>query len=172
MPTPETASGPFGGPLHDDLHDYATAAHAHLIGLPAALDMKAGALAAAALLAIALRGRALAGQPISAAFWQTDVAIAGVALLAAGAGMALCALAHHAHGRHDNPFSVHGFAAHPDSEAMLAVLRERAPHNLLEDRLRHCREVAIVTLQKAKWFHRALACGAAGAGLTGLSTLG
>jgi len=134
------------------------------------LDMKAGALTAGSLLGIVLRGRTLAGHPLSAAVWQTDVAIAGIALLAASAGMGLCALAHHVHGRHDNPFSVHGFAAHADSEAMLAVLRERAPHNLLEDRLRHCREVAIVTISKAKWLHRAVTCAVAGAILTGLSS--
>ena len=160
----------------DALHRFSEAAHAHIIHLPSALDTKTSVLAAAmaGTLVLAAHNFTLhhpGGLAATQLTPPTDLTVAGMAILALGLALAAIGLLKHAHGHHTNPFSAHGFAAHVDAKAMLATLQGRSAQELLEDRLLHCREVAIVSVLKATWFHRALLCGAAGLALVTLGAL-
>jgi hypothetical protein len=157
----------------DALHKYSEAVHAHIIGMPTALDLQISLFLVAQIGAVifALKefhehhGAAFShGAPDAGA----SAMLFGVALLGLGIFLCFYAIHYQVHKNHQNPFSLHGFAAHEDGQAMLAALKDRTPAQLLEDRLLHCREVAVVAVLKERWFHRASASGLLGVALVGI----
>jgi len=94
------------------LAQYTEAAHAHLIGLPGALDLKisivTSVLVGVLVFALLIFGRAYGppGQVHAAIGWSLGLSLCGIGLLVLAIGFGGYALHFHAHGSHDNPLGL------------------------------------------------------------------